>query len=307
MSIKSEMVKSASKASLHIRKASPQILIGAGIVSMLGSTVLACKAVMSCDDVLNDAKQNLANIEEAKGLAAQGKVEYTDKQVVQDKTIAYSRAIVGFGKKFLPAAILAGAGVACILGGTHILNKRHAAVVAVLAASEESFRSYRDRIAERFGDDVEKEIRLGGVKQDKATQKTVVDESTGEESVVESHEDVVDPSKISVYAKFFDELNPNWEKDPDYNRMFLQAQQNYANDRLHSHGHIFLNEVYDMLGMEHTQAGSVVGWIDSENGDGFVDFGIFDPTNEAAREFVNGYERSILLDFNVDGVIWNLI
>lgn len=35
--------------------------------------------------------------------------------------------------------------------------------------------------------------------------------------------------------------------------------------------------------------------------DNFIDFGVFDGDRPRARDFVNGYERSILLDFNVDG------
>ena len=92
--------------------------------------------------------------------------------------------------------------------------------------------------------------------------------------------------------------------------MFLRAQQQYANDKLIAQGHLFLNEVYDMLGLPRTKAGAIVGWVYDDNnavGDNFVDFGIYDVHRETARDFVNGYERSILLDFNVDGVIYDLI
>ena len=92
--------------------------------------------------------------------------------------------------------------------------------------------------------------------------------------------------------------------------MFLKDQQRYANDILKSKGHLFLNEVYDMLSIPRTKAGQVVGWIYDEKhpvGDNFVDFGIYDIYNERARDFVNGYERTILLDFNVDGNILDMI
>ena len=61
-----------------------------------------------------------------------------------------------------------------------------------------------------------------------------------------------------------------------------------------------------MLGIPRSQAGAVVGWVLGE-GDDYIDFGMFDGNNMATRDFVNGYERSILLDFNVDGVIYDLI
>ena len=117
---------------------------------------------------------------------------------------------------------------------------------------------------------------------------------------------VDDPNGLSVYARFFDEGCEQWSKNPEYNLMFLRSQQNYYNDMLKSRGHVFLNEVYDALGIPRTQAGAVVGWMISDNGDNFIDFGVFDGDRPRARDFVNGYERSILLDFNVDGVIYDL-
>jgi hypothetical protein len=52
----------------------------------------------------------------------------------------------------------------------------------------------------------------------------------------------------------------------------------------------------------------MVGWIDGGDGDGYVDFGIYDiAAVNNRREFINGYEPSIILDFNVDGVIWDKI
>ena len=68
--------------------------------------------------------------------------------------------------------------------------------------------------------------------------------------------------------------------------------------------------MYDLLGIQRTSAGQVVGWIYDESnpiGDNYVDFGIYDLHDEAKRNFVNGYERTILLDFNVDGDILNMI
>ena len=91
--------------------------------------------------------------------------------------------------------------------------------------------------------------------------------------------------------------------------MFLRNQQQYANDKLRANGYLFLNEVYEMLGIQKTQAGQIVGWVyddKNENGDNYVDFGMYDVNRSTCRDFVNGYERSILLDFNVDGSILNL-
>lgn len=117
----------------------------------------------------------------------------------------------------------------------------------------------------------------------------------------------IEGQSCSQYARFFDDGCTGWSRDPEYNLMFLRCQEQHANERLKTKGHLFLNEVYDSLGIPRTKAGQMVGWIyDSNNGDNYVDFGIFNGS-ENSRAFVNGRERSILLDFNVDGDIWNLI
>lgn len=114
----------------------------------------------------------------------------------------------------------------------------------------------------------------------------------------------LDVYDISPYARWFDEKCDAYvSRDPESNRYFLMMQQNYANEKLRNRGYLFLNEVYDMIGIPRTKAGQVVGWLYNERnpvGDNFVDFGIYEDRN---AEFVNGYTDRVLLDFNVDGNI----
>ena len=171
---------------------------------------------------------------------------------------------------------------------------------------DKSFKEYRKRVADRFGEEVEKEIRYNI----KAKEVTTVDENGNEVTeTVKVMDGTDDPNTYSDYARFFDESCAAWQNDAEYNLTFLKAQQQYANDLLKSRGRLFLNEVYRMLGIDETKAGQVVGWVynpDNPTGDNFVDFGIYNMQRERVRAFVNGYEPNILLDFNVDGVIWDL-
>jgi len=131
-------------------------------------------------------------------------------------------------------------------------------------------------------------------------------DKNGNEKTVKKVVKVADVDGISDYARFYDDGCEGWTKDPELNLSFLRAQQQYANDKLVANGHLFLNEVYDMLGIPRTKAGQVVGWVydlSNTEADNYVDFGLYDATKEKTRDFVNGYERTILLDFNVDGPI----
>lgn len=297
------------RVGFKFKKHSPEILVGAGVVGVVASAVMACKATTKLDDVLAETKDTVDKIHdvtEHPEKIPEGK-EYTVEDSKKDLTIVYTQAGVKLVKLYGPAVVLGTISIAAIIGGHHILRKRNIALAAAYTAVDKGFKEYRGRVLERFGEEVDRELRYN-IKA-KEIEKTVTD-SNGKETVVKETVDVADPNLTSDYARFFDDGCTGWTKDPEFNLMFLKDQQRYANDLLKSKGHLFLNEVYDMLGIPRTQAGQVVGWIyDEKNpiGDNFIDFGIYDIADERKRSFVNGYERTILLDFNVDGNILEMI
>ena len=297
------------RVGFKFKKHSPEILVGAGVVGVVASAVMACKATTKLDDVLAETKDivdKIHDVTEHPEKIPEGK-EYTVEDSKKDLTIVYTQAGVKLVKLYGPAVVLGTVSIAAIIGGHHILRKRNIALAAAYTAVDKGFKEYRGRVLERFGEEVDKELRYN-IKA-KEIEKTVTD-ANGKETVVKETVDVADPNLTSDYARFFDDGCTGWTKDPEFNLMFLKDQQRYANDLFKSKGHLFLNEVYDMLGIPRTQAGQVVGWIyDEKNpiGDNFIDFGIYDIADERKRSFVNGYERTILLDFNVDGNILEMI
>lgn len=297
------------RVGFKFKKHSPEILVGAGVVGVVASAVMACKATTKLDDVLAETKDTVNKIHdvtEHPEKIPEGK-EYTVEDSKKDLTIVYTQAGVKLVKLYGPAVVLGTVSIAAIIGGHHILRKRNIALAAAYTAVDKGFKEYRGRVLERFGEEVDRELRYN-IKA-KEIEKTVTD-ANGKETVVKETVDVADPNLTSDYARFFDDGCTGWTKDPEFNLMFLKDQQRYANDLFKSKGHLFLNEVYDMLGIPRTQAGQVVGWIyDEKNpiGDNFIDFGIYDIADERKRSFVNGYERTILLDFNVDGNILEMI
>lgn len=291
--IKTLATRSIGRTGLILKKYSPEILTGVGIATGVAAGVMAVKATLNVEPVLDNVKANLEKVEYIKANTE----DFDPKYEANLKGRVYGKGVVELTKLYWPALSLGTASIACIIGAHGIMKKRNAALVVAYNALEKTFVEYRDRVSEKVGEDVEADIRLG------FREEEVVDEESGKKKVV-TH---VDPMGVSQYARFFDELSQYWDKNAEYNLLFLRAQQQYANDRLQARGHLFLNEVYEALGIPHTQAGAVVGWVISKDGDNFVDFGIYDLENEKAREFVNGVERAILLDFNVDGVIYDKI
>ena len=232
-------------------------------------------------------------------------LESSEEDSKKDLAIVYAQTGLKVAKLYAPAVAIGALSIAAILASNNIMRKRNVALAAAYATVDNGFKEYRSRVIERFGKELDQELKFN-IKA-KEVEETVTNEK-GEEETVKKVVHVADPNMYSQFARFFDDGCTGWEKDAELNHMFLMKQQAMANSMLQKRGYVLLNEVYEMLGIPKTSAGQTVGWVyDPKNcdhkGDNFVSFGILDVNKEKARDFVNGYERTILLDFNVDGDI----
>jgi len=308
---------SFNKIGFKLKKHSPEILVVAGVVGTVVSAVMACKATTKVSDILEKAKEDINSIHDC---AANEEFveEYTPEDVKKDLTIVYVQTGIKLAKLYAPAVALGVLSLSGILASNNILRKRNVALAAAYATVDKGFKEYRNHVVERFGEEVDRELRHG-IKA-KKIEKVVVGED-GKEKKVKETISVVEKDTLSDYSFFFEESNPYWEKDGNYNRMFLLAQQQYANDKLRANGYLFLNDVLDTLGIPRTKAGQIVGWVynpNNPNGDNYVDFGIYETYRRDEESFVKEtamrerfgkevYERVVLLDFNVDGNILDLM
>lgn len=304
--IMNSVSRSLRKVGFKFKKHSPEILIVTGVVGIIASTVMACKATTKVNDIVDETKETIDTIHDSvgKGLHTSDGEEYTQEVANKDLAIVYVQTGLKFAKLYGPSVALGIASIGCIVGSNHILRKRNVALAAALTAMETSFKEYRGRLIDRFGKDLDRELRFG-IKAKEVEEKTV--DENGKETAVTKTVEVVDPNAVhSIYSVVFCEGNSGWTRNAELNKVFLIQQQNYANDKLRLNGILTLNEVYDMIGAPRTAYGQIAGWVyteDSSIGDNFVDFGIFDVNNEKACDFVNGYEKSIILDFNCIGNI----
>lgn len=302
MKNKTEIMKSVngvtSKAVMKLKKHSPEILVVAGIAGTVVSAVLACKATTKVAEILNETKGTLDTIHEGMETGAINGQEYTNEDGKKDTVVVYAQTGMKLAKLYGPAIILGTLSITSILASNNILRKRNVALGAAYAAIDKSFKEYRGRVIERFGEQVDTELKYG-IKA-KKFEEIEVDPETGKEKKVKKTVMVADPNLQSDYAVYFDSKSRNYETNSDYNRMFLKAQQAFANDKLQTRGHLFLNEVLDDLDLPRTPAGQIVGWT-KDGPDGYVNFRIV----EVERETEDGrHEPALLLDFNVEGNIW---
>lgn len=297
--------RAVHKVGFTLKKHSPEILVVAGVAGTVVSAVLACKATTKVGEVLDETKANVEKIHYALDNPDALNGEYTEEDSKKDLVIVYAQTGVKLAKLYGPAIVLGALSITSILASNNILHKRNVALAAAYTAVDNGFKEYRSRVVERFGKELDRELKYN-IKAKEVEEVTVKEDGTTE--VVTKTVNTVNRSEISEFARFFDESCPAWTKNPEDNLTFLMMQQGYANKRLQLEGILFLNDVYEMLGMQKSKAGQAVGWIyDKDNpvGDNYIDFGIHDVYDEAKRAFVNGYERSILLDFNVDGTVWD--
>lgn len=307
MKIKDAITKTFGKIKFVAIKHSPEILVVAGVIGVVTSAVIACKATTKLDDILEQTKSDVEKIHECVGRTDLAE-EYTEEDSKKDLAIVYIQTGVKLVKLYAPAVILGALSITSIIGSHYILKKRNVALAAAYATVDKGFKEYRKRVAEKIGDEAEKELRYG-IKA-KTIEEMVTDED-GREIKVEKN--VTETSLLpSPYARIYDELNPNWERDSDYNLMYIRNVENKFNDKLKAYGYVFLNDVYEALGFPKTKTGQVVGWVyDPDNpeheGDNYIDFGLYNLNRQKANDFVNGYEYSVILDFNVDGNILNKI
>jgi hypothetical protein len=279
---------------LKTGKHSPTILFVGGVVGVVATTVLASRGTLQFQ---KDVLELKADLDTAKEVLARDSEAYTREDYNKDVVTLNAKLVVAASKRYAPAVFVGFISIAMLTKSHRILTSRNAAVTAAYAALEKGFDEYRRRVVQEYGEEIDRRLRFS---RDLELKPKL--DSAGKE--IKSSRN---PYDYSVYARFFDQTCKDYNSESEYNFMFLRAKQNYANDLLRSRGHVFLNEVYSMLGFEHSKAGAVVGWIISSEGDNFIDFGIFDHDRERARAFVNGHESAILLDFNVDGVIYDKI
>ena len=306
---KNALVEKASrtfcKAGLKLKKHSPEILVVGGVVGLVTSGVMACKATTKLSAILDDSKEQIELFDKVAANPEMVKEEYTVEDAEKDKKIVRVQTAVKVAKLYAPSIAVGVVSIGAIFASNNIMRKRNIALGAAYATVDRAFKDYRNRVVDRFGEELDKELRYN--LKTKEVKETVEDEN-GKKKTVKRNIKYMDSAMPSEFAVIYDDGCAGWTKDPEDNKFFLIQQQRYANERLKRRGYLSLNEVYELLGFPSTKAGQVVGWLydckdPNYKGDNFVDFGLYNVDCEPNRDFVNGYERNIILDFNVAPII----
>lgn len=294
--VKTAVTSKVGRQILVSKSHSPAILFGFGVVGVVATTVLACRATLKLDEVLQDLEKDLSI---ADGLDS-SLPSYTKEDHKHDTRVLKVRAAASVCKLYAPPVALGIVSIAALSGSHVILSRRNVALSAAYSAVMEGFKDYRKRVTDELGEEKDREFMYG------VQEREVVEEGKNgpKVSTIKSF------GSPSQYARIWDrDTSSLWEPRPESNFFLLKSQQNYMNQRLQAVGHVTLNEVHDALGLERTAQGMIVGWV-KNNGDedNYIDFGVFRGNDQSAfSEFMQGKAGALLLDFNVHGNIYDII
>lgn len=316
---KEEMMLKASqmlaKGKFKLKKASPTIMIVTAAVTGVAATVLACKATLKAEEIVAEHNAKVKTIHTTKQQVDDGTLElkdgetYTSEEMKKDITTTYVHTAMWLAKVYAPAMALGAVSLGCMFGSHHIMSKRNASLTAAYIALDKAFTEYKGRVTERFGDRVQTELEQNIKAVEVESKKTNED---GTEELIKEYKDIAMGSN-DIYSFVYDETVDTWNRDAMLNRNYLMMMESAANRRLRSQGHLFLNDVLNLLGTHGGEtlkipAGQIVGWIydpSNEKLANHVDFGVtsYVKNNDALNSFIDGDEPSVVLHFNCDGPI----
>ena len=282
--------RACGKIVLKAKSYAPEILLTVGGVAAIATVVVACKETLQLEEIVDEHKEAMDELNDA----YEGKED--SKEAKKAKFNLVVKTSVKVTKLYAPAIGLGLVAGGCIVSSHNVLQRRYLGMVAAYEAVDKAFKNYRQNVIDDQGEEKDKEY----------CAKTRVSNGQSDDIVLTSDDDYA-KFGCSCYAKLFEEATSIWWRDDAReNLSFLRATEATCNELLHTRGYLFLNEVYSLLGLRHlktggiltTYAGQQVGWVDDKFHGKYVDFGL---SNK--KDFLDGNEKSVLLDFNVDGYI----
>lgn len=308
--ITTKLTTKMGRTGLVLQKHSPEIALYGGIAGCIGTVVLACAATTKADAILEAHQERLDAIQKAVEIVNSGEMDdlsvtYDQKDIGRDKFIAYCKTGRDFFRLYAPAIALGVVSITAILWSHGMMKKRYLGAVAAYNAVSEAFKTYRDRVRAEGGEELDRHYMFGTEKSEEIRE--IVDENGKKHKEKETVSTIPEGTKQSDYVRMWAPgETTSYMANHNNSLMFLRAAEENANSILNTRGHIFLNEVLDFLGYPHTDVGAVTGWVKG-NKDSYVDIGINHYDIPEVKAFVDGRTNVLPLEFNVDGVILEMI
>lgn len=305
---KENVTRFFGNAVFALKQHSPEILLVAGIGGAIVGTVMACRATLKVNDILDDAKQEIDEIHNREIVYVDDtNVTAVSTNTQQELTKAYVKTGWRLVKLYAGPVILMTASLASIVGSTDIYKQRSLNAASAFMAISESMKDMEKRIEEKYGPEEARALKYGI--EEKTVQEEITDEN-GEIKTVEKVEKTIN-SKYNPYVRIFKEGCKGWDSDPDMTLSYLKCTRETFSKLLRAHGHIMLNDVLAELGFPTTREGQSLGWyFDPKNPkyqgkrvEELISFGIENVGDGGESNFASGKCPFLILEFDCDGDI----
>lgn len=306
--ISNAVTSKIGRQGLKLQKQSPTIMFGAGVVGVVATVVLASRATLKLEDILDEHDINMSKatgLHNAGGAeTSKGFQEYSDRDFQKDKAIIMGRTVGDLVKAYGPALVVGTVSIGLLTGSHVVLQRRNEALMAAFTGVYAAFNEYRGRVVAELGEEKDLHFRYG------TDEKEILIPGKNGNDKVEVVKIPAESAGTSLYAKFYGPHVEGFSPNAETNIAFLKMHERYLNQRLEAVGHIFLNEAYDAIGLPRTPEGQIVGWLKENHKDEVapISFGLWDDDRmDKFMDFISGREDMILVDFNVDGPVFRNI
>lgn len=310
------ITRGLTQARFSVKENSPKLCFIGGVATFIAAGVMIWKSRPKYEAITKELEEKKAEVEALSNRVDNGEVSAETYSKDDAKADILKLNVKAGAKKVVtmaPALVLGGASIVFFYSGYRILTGRYSGMAKAYTGLSKDHDILKNAVIATFGLDKYNEL---------ARLKTVgrIVEPDEDSNDVASY-DAVEPVKTySANSKIFGpETSSLATKDADANRTLLDGLERTFTDLLRNRmtdwqpGRLFLNEVLRALELEETDEGNLLGWTLYPNEEdnirygcsGHVSFGIYDICNdpkedEWRRRFVDGYENTILLHFNVD-------
>ena len=298
-----------------VKKNSPTLCFIGGVTAFVGTCILASKATLEAEDIIDEHNKRIEDIETAGKIAAaegySGK-PYGEAEMKKDKTTAYTKTGVSLAKAYAPAIATGALSITLFLAGQKILNGRYVAAASAYSGLQKLFNDYRGRVREDLGPEKDRQFLYGSRVEKKAIEAETVDPETGKTKKEKLDAEYIDiniddtTGNIRVWGEYNSDGSRNWqyERNHEMSLSWLRAKESFWNDILRTRKSkvVTENEVAHDIGLNMTQSGQFLGWDRNKNPDAYIDFGLGDWSDPQVKRFINNDIDSVILTFNVDGI-----
>lgn len=214
-----------------LKRHSSTILTVIGGVGVILTTIMAVKATPKAVEKLEQAKE--------------------EKGEELTKTEKFKTA----APVYIPTAIVGVGTLTCIFGA-NVLNKRQqAALVSAYTLVDSSYKQYRHKLVELYGEDTHNEI-VDAIAVEKAEEVGIYATGMCQNTCLTDDKACGDP------VLFYDEFSNRYFESTI--EQVIVAEYHF-NRNFVLRGYAVLNELYEFLGLETTDYGNTVGWaVDSD-------------------------------------------